>query len=56
MTETSRDFDFGKIHGFAVRLLEGTLSAAERQEFESLLMEDAAARRAYLEHMQESAA
>jgi len=55
MTETSHDSDFGKIHGFAVRLLEGTLSAAERQEFESLLMEDAAARRAYLEHMQESA-
>ena len=46
---------YGRIHGLAVGLLEGALSDAQRQELESLLLDDPAARRAYLEHMQESA-
>lgn len=53
--DNSRDPLFGKIHGLAVGMLEGTLSLAEQQEFETLLLENPAARRAYLEHIQESA-
>jgi ferric-dicitrate binding protein FerR (iron transport regulator) len=46
---------YGRIHGLAVGLLEGALSDAQRQELESLLLDNPDARRAYLEHMQESA-
>src|SRR5262245_42563814 len=46
---------YSRIHGLAVGMLEGTLSDDERRELESLLLEDPAARRTYLEHMQESA-
>lgn len=53
--EDSSDPLFSKIHNLAVGLLEGSLSPAERQELESLLMEDASARRIYLEHVQVSA-
>ena len=53
--DNPRDPLFGKIHGLAVGMLEGTLSSAEQQEFETLLLENPVARRAYLEHIQESA-
>jgi hypothetical protein len=53
--ESSSEVDFGRIHSLAVGMLEGTLAPAERQNFEALLLENGAARRAYLEHMQESA-
>jgi hypothetical protein len=55
MTETSSDPLFSRIHALAVGVLEGTLSSAERQELESLLLENPDARRNYLEHVQESA-
>ena len=53
--ETSSDPLFGRIHALAVGVLEDTLSPAERQELELLLLENPAARRNYLEHVQESA-
>src|SRR3954468_22031395 len=46
---------YSKVHALAVGLLEGTLSVEERLEFENLLLENPAARQAYLDYMQESA-
>jgi len=46
---------YRRIHTLAVGALDDTLSAAERDELRSLLLENADARRAYLEHVQESA-
>ena len=55
MMDPSNHFDFSRIHALALRMLEDTLSPTERQELESLLLENSAARRGYLEHVQESA-
>jgi ferric-dicitrate binding protein FerR (iron transport regulator) len=54
MTHSS-DPIYNRVHGLAVGLLEGALTDAQRQELESLLLDNPGARRAYLEHMQESA-
>ena len=53
--ETFSDPLYSKVHALAVGLLEGTLSPEERLELESLLLENPAARQAYLEYVQESA-
>ena len=53
--ETNDDSLFARIHALAVGVLEDTLSSAEREELDSLLLDNPAARRAYLEHVQESA-
>ncbi len=53
--ETYSDPLFGRVHALAVGLLEDTLTAPERRELESLLLNNSAARRIYLEHVQESA-
>ena len=45
-----------QIHRLAIRQLDGTLSDQERVELGALLSADAAARRVYLEHMQDSVA
>ncbi len=44
-----------KVHGLAVGLLEGTLAPEEKRELETLILENLAARQAYLDYMQESA-
>jgi ferric-dicitrate binding protein FerR (iron transport regulator) len=46
---------FEKIHALAVGVVEGTLPSAQLAELQELLVDDAEARRLYLEHMQESA-
>src|SRR5262245_65755061 len=49
------DFNVNETHSLALRQLEGTLSPNEQQRLALMLLEDAAARRTYLENMQESA-
>lgn len=53
--ESLNDPLYSKVHALAVGLLEGTLAPEERLEFERLLLENQAARQAYLEYVQESA-
>ena len=53
--ETFSDPLYAKVHALAVGLLEGTLSAEERLELETLILENHDARRAYLDYVQESA-
>ncbi len=53
--ESIKDPLFSKVHSLATQLLEGTLSAEERLELETLLLENEAARQAYLAYVQESA-
>ncbi len=53
--EKANDQLFSKMHTLVVRLLEGTLLPAERQELETLLVTNPAARRMYVEHIQEDA-
>jgi ferric-dicitrate binding protein FerR (iron transport regulator) len=43
-----------QIHRLAIRQLDGVLTDAEREELISLLRDDPAARRTYLEHMQDT--
>src|SRR5687768_234909 len=43
-----------QVHRLAIRQLDGVLTDDERAELVALLREDAAARRAYLEHMQDT--
>src|SRR6185436_8570324 len=53
--ETFSDPLFEKVHALAVELLEGTLSPGGRHELETLILSNPAARKAYLEYVQESA-
>jgi hypothetical protein len=53
--ESFSDPLYSKVHALAVGLLEGTLAPAERLELETLLLENHAARRCYLEYVQENA-
>ncbi len=53
--ESFSDPLYSKVHTLAVGLLEGTLAPAERLELETLLLENQAARQAYLDYVQESA-
>src|SRR5215217_7378271 len=46
---------YSKVHALAVGVLEGTLVPEERLELEKLILENPAARRTYLEYVQESA-
>src|SRR4051812_49038322 len=52
---TSSDPLFERVHALAVGLFEGTLTPEKRQELDTLILTDPAARKAYLEHVQESA-
>src|SRR6476619_6883216 len=52
---TFDDSLFGRVHVLTAGFLEGTLGPDERCEFESLLSNSAAARRVYLEYVQETA-
>jgi ferric-dicitrate binding protein FerR (iron transport regulator) len=49
------DPQYSKVHALAIGLLEGTLSREEQRELQTLILENPAARRAYLEYLQESA-
>ena len=53
--ETFDDSLFSRVHALAVGLLEGTLAPDEQSELDSLILNSPAARKAYLEHVQESA-
>src|SRR4051812_13675099 len=53
--ETFGDPLYSKVHALAVGLLEGTLAPEERHELETMLLENQAARQAYLDYVQESA-
>lgn len=53
--ESLSDPLYSKVHAFAVGLFEGTLAPEERLELEKLLLENQAARQAYLDYVQESA-
>src|SRR5690242_13560291 len=53
--ESFTDPLYSKVHALAVGLLEGTLAPEERLELESLLLENQAARQAYLAYVQETA-
>src|SRR6476620_3668849 len=53
--ESFSDPLYSKVHALAVGLLEGTLAPEERAELETLLLENQAARQAYLHYVQESA-
>ena len=53
--ETFNDPLYSKVHALAVGLLEGTLAPEERRELETLILENRAARQAYLDYVQESA-
>lgn len=53
--ETFSDPLYSKVHALAVGLLEGTLAPEERLELETLILENPAARRAYLDYVQETA-
>jgi hypothetical protein len=53
--DTFSDPLYSKVHALAVGLLEGTLAPQERLELETLLLENQAARQAYLEYVQETA-
>jgi hypothetical protein len=53
--ETFNDPLYSKVHALAVGLLEGTLAPEERLELETLILENRAARQAYLDYVQESA-
>jgi ferric-dicitrate binding protein FerR (iron transport regulator) len=53
--ESLSDPLYSKVHAFAVGLFEGTLAPEERLELETLLLENQAARQAYLDYVQESA-
>src|SRR4051812_19292439 len=46
---------YAKVHGLAVGMLEGTLAPEEKLELETLILENQAARQAYMEYVQESA-
>src|SRR5262245_12598817 len=53
--ESFNDPLYSKVHALAVGLLEGTLAPEGRLELEKLILENQAARQAYLEYVQESA-
>jgi hypothetical protein len=53
--ETFSDPLYSKVHALAVGLLEGTLGPQEQRELETLLIENQAARRAYIDYVQETA-
>jgi hypothetical protein len=53
--ETFNDPLYSKVHTLAVGLLEGTLAPEQRLELETLILENRAARQAYLDYVQESA-
>src|SRR5262245_57527627 len=51
----SSDQTFPKIHALTLAQLEGTLAPSQLHELESLLLESADTRRAYIEYIEESA-
>lgn len=53
--ESSSDPLYSKVHALAIGLLEGTLTRDEQHQLQTLILENPAARRAYLEYVQESA-
>ena len=53
--ESFSDPLYSKVHALAVGLFEGTLTRDEQHELETLILDNPAARRAYLEYVQESA-
>src|SRR5438105_1118459 len=53
--ETFSDPLFERVHAYAVGLFDGTLTPDARHELETLILTNPAARKVYLEHVQESA-
>ncbi len=52
--ENQSDQLFDKVHALAAGLVEGSLTPQARRELETLLLSSAAARKAYIEHVQET--
>src|SRR3954464_937343 len=53
--ETFSDPLYSKVHALAAGMLEGTLGSDEQFELETLILQNPAARQAYIDYVQESA-